>query len=222
MSSNIIISAKSKGKSLALNLKSARKLGHVLDKLGEDTRGSIIVEMALVSPLIIGAFLVSSAYAQKVYQHQKLQSSIYAGSSYMLDAISAGDYSSLQRSWNEDGTQKESSLIETTKIVIKDASGMPLKLDDIDVDARCACPNITPQDIDDSRTGDSDKADPFEQDVEYYKMTSVAMMGQNICPAKCPDSYDARLIADITVTYTEKDLLGKTATLTQKLVTRLR
>lgn len=198
------------------------ELGPVLKKLRGDTRGSIVVEMAMVSPLVIGAFLVSSAYAQKVYQHQKLQSSIYAGSSYMQDAVTAGDFSSLQRTWNEDGSEKESSLIQTTKIVIKDASGMPLKLEDIDVDVRCACPNITPEDIDDSRTGDSDNADPFEQNVEYYKSTSVAMLGQNICPAKCPDSYDARLIADITVTYTEKDLLGKTATLTQKLVTRLR
>lgn len=217
MTSTVAISIRRNDLYSCRKLRLVTSLEQVLKQFHKNTNGSIVVEMALVFPILIGAFLLTSAYAQKVFQHQKLQSSIYAGASHLQDAISAGDYSSLQRAKNEDGEEKESSLIKTTKLVIKDASGMPLKLEDIDVDARCACPSILPEE-----SGTTPEEDPFEKDVDFYKVTSSALLGNNICPAKCPDSFDARIIADITVSYTERDLLGKTVTLTEKLVTRLR
>lgn len=184
-----------------------------------DEHGAVAIETVMIAPFVIGALLLTTTLSLQTLQSQKMQAGAYAGVGFLEDTFASGDYSSLQKQEQEDGRRKDSEALEKTKLIIKDASGLPLKLEDITVEAYCACPAVN----ENESVGDNgEPTDPLLQVNSFYARSALATSGSKICPMKCKDSFDARVIAEIDMVYNTENLMGKPQTVTRRVVKRLR
>ena len=196
----------------------------VLRRFRSSKEGAIAVEMALITPFVLGAMLVAGQLGFEVYKHQKIHSAAYAGASYLQDQLAQGEFYKLRAQLDNNGNRVDGDMARITKLVIKDASGLPLDLDKINVSMSCACPKDGDAGGDASDPGSGENTPQPQQDRNLYYDRTVTWTGnrQNVCKFNCSDGTEFRIIADIEVTYTAKSLLGGDEDVVERLVTRLR
>jgi len=206
-------------------------------KKSED--GVVSVEFALIAPMLIFATLFSINLGYSVNKHQKLASSIAAGSNYIQDYVATKDMTALRPSYDsETGEISDTQLLSTTKQVIQSAYGEGLDLSEIYINTYCACP--TNGNISDGET----TVDGFETQVEggttdpnsnsefdftdssksYYTKTQMSLWKKGVlCDFECPNQQGkSRVIMDIEIYHTMTDLFGKRTVVKEKLSTRVR
>ncbi len=211
----------------------------IFRKLKNDDSGIVSVEFALIAPMMIFGALVAINLGYQVNKHQKLASSITAGSNYLQNYAFEENLNDMRPNWNSDTeTKSDSTPVETAKLVIQSAYGDELNLDEIKINAYCGCPNNKVPD--ESGTGDSDP-DGFESALEqpetsnrdfdftnpkqdYYTKTRVSLWRKGeLCAYDCPSqSGRARVLMDIDIYHNMKDLFGKDIVIHEKLKARLR
>ena len=184
----------------------------------KDKKGAIAVETALVTPFILFGMLIGASLAFSIFNHQKVYTAAYSGASYLHDKVATGDYSGLKGMPDQNGNQQEGEWITTAKLVIKDASGLPLDLNKINVDTFCACPAVSP-----GVFASDEETDELANRTTFYDRTAFVETGGNdVCPATCLDGNQSRIIAEILIDYQATSLKGGTDPIREKLVTRLR
>lgn len=183
-----------------------------------DKTGSIAVETAILTPFLLFGTLMAGSLGFSIYNHQKVYTAAYSGASFLHDKIATGDFSGLKSTENENGDVQPGEWITTAKLVIKDASGLPLDLEKIDIEAYCACPAMNP-----GQLQNPDDPDEFTGRQSFYdrEQFSVTESG-DICPASCKNGNRSRIIAEIIIDYDAVSLKGGTDTVREKIVTRLR
>jgi len=201
-----------RGRSLAR--KSVARVGDFF----ADKTGAIAVETALVAPFILFGILVGGSLSLSVYNHQKVYTGAYSGASYLHDKVAAGDLSGLKSTQDENGNKQPGDWITTAKLIIKDASGLPLDLNEIDIDTFCACPAVSPGEFE-----NSEDTDELANRTTFYVRTElVESENDEICPTNCADGDESRIIAEIIIDYQAASLKGGIDPIREKLVTRLR
>ncbi len=183
-----------------------------------DKSGAIAVETAILTPFVLFGLLTAGTLGFSVYNHQKVYTAAYSGASYLHDQIAAGDMSGLKPTENQDGEVEPGRWISTAKLVIKDASGLPLDLSKIDIQAYCACPAMNPGEL---KTADAE--DEMTGRDHFYEREAIAVSeGNEVCPTNCKNGNKSRVIAEIIIDYDAKSLKGGNDPIREKLVTRLR
>lgn len=175
----------------------------------KDCAGASAVEMAILSPIVVGIFVMGSNFAHSVMLNQKIQSGSHAGATYLQDAMSGGDYASLSPSEVEGEIANQ--LFNRARFVVRDATGLDVTVGDIVIDAKCACPSKTAP-----AGGEGGPSTP------YYKTSEFSSSKGEVCPSQCDDEHMSRVIAEIDIVYRYKDLIGKEKVINEHLVTRLR
>lgn len=189
-----------------------------LTTYGDDKAGAIAVETAILTPFVLFALLTAGSLGLSVYNHQKVYTAAYSGASFLHDKIAAGDLSGLKSTQNEDGETEPGEWIQTAKLVIKDASGLPLNLDRIDIQAYCACPAMNPGELQ-----NPDDVDEFVNRQSFYLREEIQVSeGNEVCTASCKTGGSSRIIAEIIIDYDAASLTGGKDVVREKLVTRLR
>jgi hypothetical protein len=173
--------------------------------------GAAAVEMAIASPILLACLVFGANIAFNTITEQKVTAAAYAGANYFQDQVTANGLDDM-RPIDDDDNKSNGSMVKTAKLVIQDAYGQSLDLGAINVSAYCGCPNK-----DASQSHGFDEAKSF---YTFYDMSSDK--DEDICPTSCSDSSTARIVAEIDITHTTKDLFGKSKTVSEHLVTRLR
>lgn len=183
-----------------------------------DQNGAIAVETAILTPFVLWGLLMAGSLAFSVFNHQKVYTGAYSGASFLHDKIAAGDFSGLKGVEDENGEIQDGEWITTAKLVIKDASGLPLDLNKIDISPYCACPGMNPGELQ-----SADSRDEMDGQVTFYdrEAFSVSESGE-VCPTSCRNGNKSRIIAEIIIDYDTISLKGGNETIHEKLVTRLR
>jgi len=183
-----------------------------------DKTGAIAVETALIAPFILFGMLTGASLAFSVYNHQKVYTAAYSGASYLHDKVATGDLSGLRSTQDENGEEQAGDWIKTAKLVIRDASGLPLDLNKINIDTYCACPAVSPGEF-----GNAGDTDELADRTTFYVRTELVETGNDdICPTFCADGDQSRIIAEIIIDYQAASLKGGIDPVREKLVTRLR
>lgn len=181
----------------------------------KDNRGIAAVEFALVLPVMVGIGLIAIVLSFKLFERQRLESSVAAVTFFLDHTVMNGDISDLQpvKVPAESGggyTIEPGPAIQTAKLVLKDAykSNATLTLRSFKV--FCGCPN-------------SSAIDPDQADQPYFTRFDAEPADEApICSRTCSDSSPARVLAEIDVEATTVDVFGQPFTLYKKSVTRLR
>ncbi len=196
----------------------ARKTMDLKRVFFKNRSGAIAVETALVAPFILFGMLVGGSLGLSVYNHQKVYTGAYSGASYLHDKVATGDLSGLAKKQDENGEEQPGDWITTAKLIIKDASGLPLDLDEINIDAYCACPVVSP-----SESEDAGVTDELADRLTFYSRAQFVETGTGeFCPMNCSDGARSRVIAEIIIDYQAASLKGGVDPIREKLVTRLR
>ncbi len=210
----------------------------LLSKFKKNKDGVVSVEFALISPMLIFGTLFAINLGYSVNKHQKVASSIAAGSNYLQDYMLEENLEELRPNWNnETGKTSDTNTLATMKNVIRAAYGEELKLDEIFVNTYCACPNHT----DPNSSGGTTDSNEFEtateptetegedfnfaeSDRDFYTKTRLSLWKKGeLCAYNCPDNGGrARVIMEVEIYHTMKDLFGKETIVHEKLKTRIR
>ena len=209
-----------------------------LSKFRKNKDGVVSVEFALIAPMLIFATLFSINLGYSVNKHQKLASSLAAGSNYMQDYLLENELDNVRPNWdNETGKTSDTSTLATLKKVIQASYGEELRLDEIFVNTYCACPNHT----DPNSSGGTGEPEGFETAVEptspessefdfenseneFYTKTKMSLWKKGeLCAFNCPENGGrARVIMEVNLYHTMTDLFGKQTVVHEKLKTRIR
>lgn len=210
----------------------------LFQKFNKNKDGVVSVEFALIAPMLIFATLFAINLGYSVNKHQKLASSLTAGSNYLQDYVLENNLEAVRPNWdNETGNSSDTNTISTLKNVIQAAYGQELRLDEIFVNTYCACPNHT----DPNGLGGSTDPDNFEIAVEpngtsnnefdfedsendFYTKTRLSLWKKGeLCAYNCPENGGrARVIMEVDIYHRMTDLFGKETVVHEKLKTRIR
>lgn len=213
----------------------------LLKRICKNEDGVVSVEFALVAPMLIFGALVAINLGYQVNKHQKLASSVSAGMSYIQDYAFEENLNDMRPNWNsKTETSYDSKPLETAKLVIQSAYGDDLTVDEIFLNAYCACPNNKVPD--ETGTGDG-TLDPNEFEIateqsssnekdfdftdpekDFYTRTRVSLWRKGeLCAYDCPKQGGrARVLMDIEIFHTMNDLFGKEIVVQESLKTRIR
>jgi len=210
-------------------------------KLRKNEDGVVSVEFALIAPMLIFATLFSINLGYQVNNHQKVASSIAAGTNFLQDFALEESVDQLRPNFDsQNGNVSDTNLIATLKEVIQSAHGDSLSLDEIFVETYCACPNNNPPAGEGDGSGsldpnlfeiateqsapDSDEFDFSEPDRDFYTRTNVSLIRRGeLCAYDCPnDGGRARVIMEVEVYHNIVDLFGKEIVIREQLKTRIR
>lgn len=201
-----------------LGLPSLRTFSKLIPEYAKDKAGSIAVETAILTPFVLFGLLMAGSLGLSVYNHQKIHTAAYSGASYLQDKIATGDLSGMQSFRLENGQVEVGKWVKTAKLIIKDASGLPLDLDKIGIDTYCACPAMNPGELQ-----NADDADEMQGRQSFYERKPFGVTeGGTVCPASCDNGEKSRVIAEIIIDFDAASLTGGKDTIHEKLVTRLR
>lgn len=191
--------------------------GYFKDCVADET-GAIAVETAILTPFVLLGMLMAGNLGLSVYNHQKIFTAAYSGASFLHDKVAAGDLSGLKSTKNDNGEIEIGEWLSTAKLVIKDASGLPLDLSKIDIEAYCACPAMNPGDLQ-----NPDDADEMTGRQSFYDREQIEVSeSSEICPTTCKNGNKSRIIAEIIIDYDAKAITGGKDSIRETLVTRLR
>ena len=184
-----------------------------LCEFARDESGVAAVEMGLIAPIAFGSMLLAANTAYVLFQHQKVSSAAQAGANYLQDQSNRGEMSTLQKTTDpQTDDLVDGPAIMTTKLIIKDAHGSAIDLEDIDVTAYCGCPKPKP-----------DTTHGFDDTQAFYTLSSAADdSSANICPTDCSDSTPSRVITKIVITHKMEDFFGHQEVVREEVMTRLR
>lgn len=192
----------------------------LFQKLAKDDKGVISVEFALIAPMLIFATLTAINLGYQVSKHQKLASSIAAGNNYLQDYVMKENLNDFRPNFNVDTNQvSDTTPLANAKYVIQSAYGDDLSLDDIFINTECGCPNNS-----NSGGEQSEPIDFTKPETEYYTRTKMALWKKGeLCAFDCPEQGGrARVIVEIEVNHTIKDLLGHEEVIYEVLKSRMR
>ncbi len=187
-----------------------------IKSIRKSVEGALSVEFALIAPALIAVSLAATNLGYRVYLQQKLAASISSGTEYLQDWVGENDLDAIRPGKNDDTDQwTDSSPVENTKIVIRDAYGNQLSTDDISVETLCGCPDTT--------QADPDAGTIVPEFTGYYVETRQKDFddANNLCPSKC-NGEQARVTIEIEVILETKDLFNNSVKVSEKLRTRLR
>lgn len=190
---------------------------HILTRPGRllrDTKGVSALEFALIAPFVIGAGLFAASASFKILERQKLDSAVISAAYYLEDRVLSGDWEAFQPLPPKTGeeTGADGPVLTTTRLVLDDAYKSSASMTIRKLDVFCGCPQSLS-----AESGQLDEAQPF------YTRYAVETVGEReICSTPCADRTEARILAEIEVVSTNKDMFGETYILEKKLVTRLR
>jgi len=183
-----------------------------------DRSGAIAVETAIITPFVLFGLLTAGSLGLSAYNHQKVYTAAYSGASFLHDKIGSGDLSGLKSTQNEDGETEPGEWISTAKLVIKDASGLPLDLNKIDIQTYCACPAMNPGEL----QNPNDVDEMTGRQSFYIRQQIEVTESDDICSSQCTNGETSRIIAEIIIDYDAATLKGGKKEVREKLVTRLR
>ncbi|MFC6198501.1 TadE/TadG family type IV pilus assembly protein [Ponticaulis profundi] len=183
----------------------------LVKSIAADTRGVSALEFALISPFVIGIALFAISSSFQILDRQKLDSAVTSTAYYLEDRVLSGDWESFQPVSTTAG-KSESQVISTARLVLSDAFKSSSLLTIRELKVSCGCPQTS-----------SVSSTTFDETKPFFTRYDVESAGEReICSAKCADSTEARILAEIEVYLTGKDLFGEAYVLEKKLVTRLR
>ncbi len=193
-----------------------------LISLIKDKSGTISVEFALISPMLLFSTMYSANMGVKVHEHQQLASAISSGTMYLQDYALEKDLSTLRPNFDKTlSDYVESSPITAAKNVIRNAYGEELPLDSIQIEAVCACQA--------PRTDNQGSVTEIPFDFEkpettYYKKQTISYSNTGeLCPFNCPEvGGRARVLAEITIYHKTADFFSDDIVVAETVTTRLR
>ena len=208
----------------------------LIQNFRKNEKGVVSVEFALIAPMLIFATLFSINLGYSVNKHQKMASSLAAGTNYLQDYLLENNLEELRPNWDQDtGKVSDTNTISTMKSVIQSAYGDDLALGEIYVNTYCACPNHKvpdeggetefPEDFGIAVETNGEKDFDFaDSDQEFYTKTQMSLYRKGeLCAYDCPSNGGrARVIMEVDIYHTMTDLFGKETVVHEKLKTRIR
>lgn len=192
------------------------KLRLFLRRFKRRTEGSISVEFALASPIMLFSSLMAADLGFDVFSHQKLGGSLTNGAAYLQDYMLENEIDDLNPTFNaETNKWTESQPMKVARALIQDSYGSALRSEDINFEILCGCP--------DEAQVDETNGTVSEAYSGYYKEVSqknYAGYGK-VCPMQCGGE-DSRVTVKISVSFVARDLTGEHQVYEQTLRTRLR
>ena len=182
-------------------------------KFGGDRKGIASVELALIAPIFLIALVFGMNIGVAILEKQRVRAAAYSAANYFQDVAYTDGLDGLRPSQNEEtGEEEDGDIVKTAQLIIQDTYGQSLSLDDITIEAKCGCPNSSPE----SQNG-------FDESKPFYSTTDMSSNeDEDICPSKCGDDTVSRVIAEISVSLERKDLFGKEIKVSERVVTRVR
>ncbi len=194
----------------------------ILKSFFNNKDGVVSLEFSLIAPALIFGSLYAMNLGYQVNKHQKLASSITAGSNFLQDYVSNNSTDTFRPNYNnENGQTSDSKPMVTAKHVIQSAYGDDLKLEDIDIETYCVCPNPNQS----GEAGEEELPYDFtDPETKYYTKQKLTLWKKGeLCSYNCPnDAGKARVVVEIAVDHNIHDLFAKNIIIREKLKTRFR
>ena len=179
----------------------------------KDNSGLAALELGLITPVLLAALIAGANIAFSILQEEKISAAAYAGVNFLQDQVAAGALDGVRPSTDPNtGEQQDGQLVETAKLIIQDAHGGDIDVSSIIIETYCGCP----QKNSDFRNG-FDEAKPF-----YQRSGMSTSRSQDLCPVRCSDSTQSRIVVEIDIEHVGRNLFGGEYKVAEHMVTRLR